>query len=329
MGAIVSAIMLVLVILILATSANSSDKMSALTVIFMLSMFGMVIEMLNKIDDVKANWNTYKCNPAIVPFAPIFGKNPLTVFTECVQTMQSNNIGVLLAPLNYNVSMLSGLGSELSGSISALQAGAVLTAGAFTGVADDFKNKFNGGATEMRRFVLNLRDTFGKVGGIVYTLLKASEASVITGKSMVKACFAPDTMVCVNGGNQVRIADVSLGDVMDGTDAVVLATMRIANTNDDGSQRETMYCIDGAVVSGSHLIFDTSVDGYVDVDAYVLSQDKTRTRCRRYNEPVPELVCLITSNHTIPIGPNVFHDWEDNQGSPSKSIGDGDGKITN
>ena len=84
MGAIVSAILLILVILvilILMTSASSSDKVSALVVIGMLSMFGIVIELLNKIDEVKANWNTYKCNPAIVPFAPIFGKNPLTTFT--------------------------------------------------------------------------------------------------------------------------------------------------------------------------------------------------------------------------------------------------------
>ena len=115
---------------------------------------------------------------------------------------------------------------------------------------------------------------------------------------------------------------------MDGTDAVILATMRIANTNDDGSQRETMYCIDGAVVSGSHLIFDRSGDGYVDVDTYVRSQVNTSPPTL-YNESVPELVCLITSNHTIPIGPNVFHDWEDNQGSPSKSIGGSGGKIAN
>ena len=33
-----------------------------------------------------------------------------------------------------------------------------------------------------------------------------------------------------------------------------------------------------------------------------------------------KLTCLITSNHTIPIGGRIFHDWEDNNGSPSKSL---------
>ena len=29
-------------------------------------------------------------------------------------------------------------------------------------------------------------------------------------------------------------------------------------------------------------------------------------------------ICLITSDHTIPLGNYIFHDWEDNNGSPSK-----------
>ena len=29
---------------------------------------------------------------------------------------------------------------------------------------------------------------------------------------------------------------------------------------------------------------------------------------------------LITSDHSIPIGEWIFHDWEDNNGSPSKNL---------
>ena len=32
------------------------------------------------------------------------------------------------------------------------------------------------------------------------------------------------------------------------------------------------------------------------------------------------LCCLITSDHTIPIGKHIFHDWEDNNGSPAKNL---------
>jgi hypothetical protein len=33
------------------------------------------------------------------------------------------------------------------------------------------------------------------------------------------------------------------------------------------------------------------------------------------------LSCLITSDHTIPIGGWIFHDWEDSNGSAPKKIG--------
>ena len=38
------------------------------------------------------------------------------------------------------------------------------------------------------------------------------------------------------------------------------------------------------------------------------------------DEEFLELACLITEQHTIPIGDYLFHDWEDNNGSASKDI---------
>ena len=42
--------------------------------------------------------------------------------------------------------------------------------------------------------------------------------------------------------------------------------------------------------------------------------------CKEVDVKCDELSCLITSNHTIPIGQWIFHDWEDNNGSPAKSL---------
>lgn len=305
----------ILVILILLSKSHSSDKFRALVVISLIGMIGSAIAMLNQIDNVNANWNTYKCNPIIIPLAPMFGRNPYVTFTDCIQTIQRNNIGVLIAPIQYNMSLITSLGSELSGSIAALTEGAEAMVKGFSNVGGDFATGFDGISTEMTRFVYNLRDSFGKIGGVMNTLLKAAGASVITAKSMGKACFSPNTIVWVNGGKAVPIKDVQLGDVMDGTGAVVLATMRLKNTNESGEQIETMYCIDDIVVSGSHLVYDDMKDGYLSVSEYADSHN-----IRVSHDPVPELVCLITSNHTIPIGNHTFHDWEDNQGSPSKSI---------
>ena len=127
---------------------------------------------------------------------------------------------------------------------------------------------------------------------------------------VVPSCFSPDTVIWVNGGNEVSIEDVRLGDTMDGTDAVVVGTMRIKNTDELGNPCERMFVMDNTtVVSGTHLIFDEELDMYVPVAAYAEHHDDVVET----NDVIPELVCLITSNHTIPIGKRTFHDWEDNQ----------------
>ena len=73
-----------------------------------------------------------------------------------------------------------------------------------------------------------------------------------------------------------------------------------------------MYNYNNIIVSGSHLVFDPKYKNFVKVEDSSFSE-LTDIKCEK-------LTCLITSNHTIPIGGRIFHDWEDNNGSPSKSL---------
>ena len=81
-----------------------------------------------------------------------------------------------------------------------------------------------------------------------------------------------------------------------------------------------MYSVKGGendvdiIVSGSHLVYDPSLEKFVHVEDLGMD-DSVEITDRSYKT----LTCLITSDHTIPIGKWMFHDWEDNNGSPSKS----------
>jgi len=58
-------------------------------------------------------------------------------------------------------------------------------------------------------------------------------------------------------------------------------------------------------VTGSHLIFDKNIDNFIYVKHF---PGATKVDLQTSN-----LVCLITSDHTIPLGDYIFHDWEDNK----------------
>ena len=96
----------------------------------------------------------------------------------------------------------------------------------------------------------------------------------------------------------------------------IYATMNLNNQATPDTFIEDLYSLkDGEenqdiLVSGSHLVFDDSIMDYIQVKDHILS---TKSAINSTN-----LICLITSDHTIPLGKYIFHDWEDNNGSPSK-----------
>ena len=66
------------------------------------------------------------------------------------------------------------------------------------------------------------------------------------------------------------------------------------------------------IVSGSHLVYDLNTQNFIPTK-HIKTSELTNINCEI-------LSCLITSNNTIQLGDWIFHDWEDNNGSPSKQI---------
>ena len=64
--------------------------------------------------EIRDNWPLYRCNP---PYW-IFSKNISEDFTYCVQNTQTNMMGSLLEPINYMMSSLAGVGTQLNENIN-------------------------------------------------------------------------------------------------------------------------------------------------------------------------------------------------------------------
>jgi hypothetical protein len=97
--------------------------------------------------------------------------------------------------------------------------------------------------------------------------------------------------------------------------------MKLNNIDDYGNIINKMYEIkkgednDTIYVTGTHLVYDSIIKEFVSVNNL-----RGANPSRISKKECPVLSCLITTNHTIPIGELIFHDWEDNNGSSSKSI---------
>jgi hypothetical protein len=279
------------------------------------------------IETIKKNWPVYRCNPVVMPFASVFGFDPTENFTYCIQNMQSNYMGYLLKPLNYNFNVLGNVAGELTDNLSQVRAFFDKLRSYMSNTVQMIFGVFINMLIEMQRLIMNVKDLFGKVIGIMATLLYMLSGSIMTMNSawdgppgqLVRAlCFHPDTMLKLQDNSLVKMSDVKLNTILK-TGTRVCAVMHITNLDATGKPIEKLYAVPkgegGAkiLVSGSHLIYDPAQKDFVHVEDSSSAVLTTET-CDTFT-------CLITSDHTIPIGKWIFHDWEDANGSQPKTVG--------
>ena len=179
-----------------------------------------------------------------------------------------------------------------------------------------------------QQLIISILDLFSKMVGVVVVM-----ASVISGsnkfsnsvwngppgktlRAIGSVCFDENTLIQKNDESILKMKDLNLGDVLK-NGSIVQAKMFISNKYNNDYIDELYYISNGEannniIVSGSHLIFNKDTRSFIKVKDY--------KNARKCNYNLDNLFCLITSDHTIPLGKYIFHDWEDNNGSNSKNI---------
>jgi hypothetical protein len=269
---------------------------------------------LNTVQDIKSNWPMYRCNPIYMPLSDNIEKD----FVYCIQNTQINFMGFLLEPITFITSALSDLMSGFLTEINYVRAMFDKIRNFFSNILQSIFGVFLNIIIEFQKIIIGLKDLFGKTIGTVTTLFYVIDGSIKTMNSawngppgqLVQAigkCFHPDTKVKLQNGNIVMMKDINLGDILE-NGSVVQSTMKINNT--DKNTFEHLYKLEGCgidgediLVTGSHLIYNKEkkyfhkVDQLPNVGIATISTDW--------------FSCLITNDHKIKIGNEIFWDWED------------------
>ena len=310
-------------------TSDLSTTIFIIIIFILLYIFNILSVGLNKI---KADWPLYRCNPSVMPFASVFGEDTSKNFTYCIQNMQTNYMSFLMQPVMYNLNVIGSLGANITKAINDVRAFFDKIRTFITSIVESIFSVFLNILIEFQRITINIKDLFGKLIGIMATLLFTLDGSIKTMNStwagppgqLVRAlCFHPETKLRLKDDSLVSMKDVPLNAVLkNGT--VVNAVMHISNLDEKGNCIEALYRVKGGeekdmngeeapiLVSGSHLIYEPGIKKFIHVE-HLMEAERTEIKCETFT-------CLITSNHIIPIGEWIFHDWEDNNGSQSKSV---------
>ena len=259
----------------------------------------------NQITQIKANWPLYRCNPMYMFLADDLEEN----FTYCVQNMQTSFMGYLLQPLTFITSSLTTMLGGFMGDIQNIRAMFNKIRTFFSSIIESVFGVFLNLIIEFQRITIGIKDLIGKTIGIMVSLMYVMDGSIKTMNStwngppgqMVRAlgkCFHPHTYIKLKNGTLKYMKDIDLGDVLE-DDSIVESVLKI----DNRKERQPFYSIGDILVTGSHLVFDKSKNDFVKVENYI-NATKTNIISESFS-------CLITDTHRIPIGNEIFWDWED------------------
>lgn len=282
------------------------------------------------IEKIKKEWPKYRCNPVIMPIANVFGEDTMKNFAFCVQNLQSTFMQDLLQPVHYTEKLMSDISKEFTDAINSIRAFFNKIRNMIMSIIKDIMGVFLNLLIGFQHMIISIRDLFQKTIGTLTVFLYLMEGSIMAMKSgwegppgqMVRhMCFHPDTLLQLQDGTIKPISVIDPGDILKNSQTVQ-GTMKLYNLDNNGNYIEKLYEFKGEkdnndnytpiLVSGSHLIYDKMIKNFINV--------KNHNDAKLSNIDTKTLICLITSDHTIPLGNYIFHDWEDNQGSPSKNV---------
>tara|TARA_B100001121_G_scaffold309234_1_gene335408 strand:- start:95 stop:1315 length:1221 start_codon:yes stop_codon:yes gene_type:complete len=369
------------------------DLIISIVITVLCLLIIIYFSIINNLDPLRANWDSNKCKPSVIPFAGIINKpddETVLEFTEknfinCSQTMLRNIVDNAFKPIYLAFQVINNLFKSLANALRQIYELISNLQFSSSGILSVLHRYLGNLMVPLQQIMIAFKDLFNKIKGsvvlILYSLMapyyafvgvldliinflvrKIAIASGIlaallilvlipwfglgfTAAAAVAAavvatltallgvltyfiyriksvalCFDPDTKIKLANNEIVAMKDLKVGSKLK-NGSTVNAVMKINNLDENNNIVNKMYKLENGennepiYVTGSHLIYDSNIKDFVEVRNY-----RGENPAHESNKECPVLSCLITSDHTIPIGTEIFHDWEDNNGSKSKNI---------
>jgi hypothetical protein len=240
--------------------------------------------------EIVQNWEHYRCNPGVIPFARFYGHSLEETMSFCIGEAVREHAPGVIDPM---YSAINGIMTVVDGvyeKASAVEGGVTSLLGGFEKFLMQFANSLRLVGTRVRMSLVRIRDIFSRVYASFISIAFAGISAVTFGQNLIYnplvafiddiGCFAPDMRIALPENRTAAIRDITIGDrLRDGS--TVTSTYRF-----DG-RKTRMVRLHGIHVSGNHsLLGGKRADEHPDAVPA---------------ESVDVMLCIATTNHRIPV----------------------------
>lgn len=285
-----------------------------LSILFVVLWYGLL--QTANIQQVKKNWNKYRCSPSVLPFTTLYGYDISENFNYCVSGVMSLQLGKYLGPFGYILNtVLEALMTFLNNLNSLRMMFASLVGGVKT-VLQDLVDRMKLLMSQVKVTGLKLQQLFKRTFGVMYAIVYVGLSATTAGlnfadttlfKFLDTFCFDGNTLLAVKGKGLVPIRAIQLGDILEETGSVVTSTYRF-------------------IADGQPMVRFPSTNDYpypitVSTNHFVKDSHGNWIQAKEHPDAEPVapwnggeqrlLYCLDTDKHMIPVGPYLFSDYDE------------------
>jgi len=292
---------------------NNSTKASYGAIIFTTVLLILLFFGSGKLGDyytIKNNWGQYRCQVEVMLFASLFGHDTMENLDFCLSLGFKTRAEQSINPFYGILSSFTTILITLLGSINSVRMVFANLVGNISQVFGEFSGRVQSLMYTIQASAIRLKFLMSRVFATMYSLMFMGVSGIQASQNYTNtplfkfivwmSCFPPETLLFMKEKGFVEMKDVQIGDLfLDGTR--VTGTVRLLA---DGQQ---MIRINDCSVSASHYIKENG--------QWILSQESTRGRRGEIWNGGKErpLTCLVTSNHTLPIGDLLFSDYHETE----------------
>jgi hypothetical protein len=265
------------------------------TAIFLLLTAG-IFSLASMIEAAK-NFEKYRCNPIMMPFAGQFGYDAKENFNFCVSNVLGEKVAASFAPLFGQMSQMLSVFTVIMNATLGMRklfSNFFLSVNSFVG---NVRNRIQNLLFQIRMSFIKMNSLMGRVFGTMFAVVFMGTSALTAAnnagntdlvKFLAEFCFDPRTPIRMEDGSMRYIKDVRIGDrlaPLDGVVPIVSSTFRF-----DG-RKTPMVCVDDVVLSEEHFV---QYDG-----TWMPAKDHPRAL---HAESLPTLSCLNVTGNVFRIG---------------------------
>lgn len=176
---------------------------SVVIIIFIFSLIHLFLSLTIGISQIRNNWEKYKCNPGIIPFAGLVGPegaDPVKTAEECIKLTQVNFMSVFLEPIYSAISFFMQNGNFFADIFNDLKIFGNFQEMELFKMFDDITGRIVNTGNSINIAIFRMTDTFHKLGYTINTLMNTITAIAET--INISSCELPGLIVSIGTGKQ-------------------------------------------------------------------------------------------------------------------------------